>query len=998
MPRLNNRIPTGSATVVLPDGAINTAYELTATALLQGFTDPDNDPLSVQALFVDNGTLIENTPGRWTFTPSSGYQGKATLDYVVSDGWGGDIAANLAFTLKGANQMPTGQPTATLPNDDAKTDTRYTLDAALLLQGFKDPDGDALQVASLFVDHGRLTDLDAGRWLFTPDANYTGPVTVDYVVSDGRGGELAASRSFKLDAANSQNTAPTGTPSATLANARQDSVYTLDAALLLQGFQDADGDALNVAAVFVDHGTLTEINPTQWAITPDAQYTGPVNLDYVISDGRGGDVAATQVFNRVTVGKENAPPTGTATATLADGTVDTAYTLDAALLLQGFTDPDGDTLSLSALYVDHGSLTERSPTQWTFTPDAQYSGPVNLDYVVMDGRGGALSASQKFTLKGQQSTPITPAKPTLSIADAGFTETNGNQKVSVTVTLSATSAQTVTVRYAAQPGTASATTDYTLKAGALTFKPGETRKAIPFTLKGDTKAEAVEQFKIVLSSPKNASLALATAVITVTDNDQNPGNNGGSQPNKGTAGNDFMQGSAGSDRLSGLGGDDTLLGLGGADTLDGGTGNDALDGGEGNDRLLGGDENDTLLGGTGNDVLEGGDGDDVLTGGDGDDRLIGGPGADTMTGGAGDDVYEINNRGDRIIETGQDNGGIDSVESSMDFSLADASLENVEHLSLLGLENLKATGNDRDNRITGNAGNNVLNGGAGKDTLVGGAGDDTLDGGTSADRLEGGTGSDTYLINSQDDTIIETAKGGDADEVRSSVSYVLGDNLEILTLTGTNAINGSGNSLDNILTGNALPNALAGKDGADDLAGGLGDDTLEGGRGNDTLDGGEGRDTAVFKSNFSNFNLNFDADNASVMVADIRAGVSALGSDQVRNTEKLAFDDRSLILFESAAVVSAPELSAFEPGTDQLVFWARGFGLTGTGRLHALDSSRFVSAPGAVSGQNADDRWVYDQTSGKLYFDADGNGNGKATVLAVLIGQPTLQASDIMLV
>ena len=893
MPLSNNRAPTGTATASLPPGSINTPYLLAASTLLQGFTDPDNEALSVTALHVGPASLSATAAGLWTLTPKTNYAGPVTLDYVVSDAWGGDIAASQTLTIQGANRPPAGSAdTAPLTYN---VDTPVALTSARLLQGFTDPDGDGLGIAALFADHGGL-NAGGSDWTFTPDGGYAGPVALDYVVSDGRGGELAASLTLNPVATNAPNTAPVGA----------------------------------------------------------------------------------------------------ASARLPDGKPDVDYRLDSRLLLQGFSDPDGDGLSITALFADHGRLSETGTGDWTFTPDGGYAGPVTLDYVVSDGRGGELVASQSFNLADAQPVPVTPV---LSIAPARFTESNRDQKVSVSLSLSAAAAQTVSVRYAAQPDTAKAGSDFILKAGTLSFKPGELQKTIAFTLKGDKKPESTESFQITLSAAKNASLSTATAVITLDDDDnKNGGGTGLINKVNGTAANDVLGGTGSSDVVSGLGGDDTLTGLAGADTLEGGTGNDSLDGGDGNDRLLGGDENDTLLGGAGDDTLEGGDGDDLLQGGDGADRLLGGPGADTLAGGNGDDFYEVGQRGDRIIETGQAGGGSDTVESSIDFSLAGADLENLENLTLTGLEDLKATGNDRNNLISGNPGNNRLDGGAGQDTLKGGEGDDTLDGGGSADRLEGGNGSDTYLINSNDDTIIETARGGDADTVQSSISYVLGDHLEYLFLTGYASSNGYGNRLDNVLTGNTLPNLLVGKEGQDELVGDLGNDTLEGGIGNDTVAGGDGWDTAVFKANLSRFKLGYDNDNRAFSVEDSQSGASSLGSDLAQTVEKLAFDDRNLYLLESPQVVSVPEIGGFEPGIDRLVLRAEAFGLVGNSKLAALDATRFYTAPGASTGGDADDRFVYDTASGKLYFDADGNGAGAASLQLILTGQPGLQAGDFGLV
>src|SRR4029077_15383287 len=83
------------------------------------------------------------------------------------------------------------------------------------------------------------------------------------------------------------------------------------------------------------------------------------------------------------------------------------------------------------------------------------------------------------------------------------------------------------------------------------------------------------------------------------------------------------------------------------------------------------------------------------------------------------------------------------------------------------------------------------------------------------------------------DSVTENANEG-IDTVQSTITYTLGANLENLTLTGTTAINGTGNTLDNILTGNSAANTLTGGAGNDILNGGAGADTLRGGTGNDT--------------------------------------------------------------------------------------------------------------------------------------------------------------------
>jgi Ca2+-binding RTX toxin-like protein len=284
-------------------------------------------------------------------------------------------------------------------------------------------------------------------------------------------------------------------------------------------------------------------------------------------------------------------------------------------------------------------------------------------------------------------------------------------------------------------------------------------------------------------------------------------------------------GGAGNDSLTGAAGYQALRGDYGNDTLRGGDGNDALfgfNGGAGNALNLSTtfSDNDTLDGGAGNDLLRGDFGNDVLTGGSG---------ADTMEGGTGNDTYSVDNAADVVTELS--GAGTDLVNSAITYTLG----ANVERLTLTGSAAINGTGNTLANIITGNAGNNSLNGGSGNDSLNGGAGNDKLNGSTGIDTMVGGTGNDAYYVDSASDVVTETSTlATEIDTVNSSVTRTLGANTENLVLTGTAAINGTGNTLANKLTGNAAANSLSGGAGHDRLDGAAGNDTMIGGTGNDT--------------------------------------------------------------------------------------------------------------------------------------------------------------------
>lgn len=374
-------------------------------------------------------------------------------------------------------------------------------------------------------------------------------------------------------------------------------------------------------------------------------------------------------------------------------------------------------------------------------------------------------------LGGSVSLPPPPANPTFFLADTTVTE-GQDRTAQIAVTLSRASSETVTVSYSTADGTAAQDSDYGATSGVLTFAPGQTRQTIEVPILADATPESNETFTINFSNPTgNAILSDSQATVTIGDVIQSSVSmtlpDGirnlvliGSDPINGI-------GNSGDNSITGNGNNNILDGRAGYDTLQGGTGDDTyvvesiwwdlvVEGeNAGTDTvqsagnyvlptnvehlILIGSEDANATGNGLNNRIEGNSGNNVLDGA---------AGADTLEGKAGNDTYVVDNPNEKTTEA--DNQGVDTVQTTVSYSLAD----NIEQLMLMGSGNINGRGNSLNNRISGNPGNNLLAGDAGQDlllgaegndALVGDAGQDWLNGGTGADQLRGGEGADRFV-------------------------------------------------------------------------------------------------------------------------------------------------------------------------------------------------------------------------------------------------------------
>jgi streptogramin lyase len=180
-----------------------------------------------------------------------------------------------------------------------------------------------------------------------------------------------------------------------------------------------------------------------------------------------------------------------------------------------FVDPGNDTWTGTVNYGDGSGdqpLALNSDKTFNLAHSYANTGSYFVTATVQDDDGGVGTSSLRVHVV-----------PAMAINDVTVTEGDtGSVSATFTVTLSATSIETVTVGYSAANGTATAPADYSLKPGTLTFAPGQMTKTITVAVRGDLLSEDTEYYFVNLNNAVNAGIVRARGVGTILDNDPLP--------------------------------------------------------------------------------------------------------------------------------------------------------------------------------------------------------------------------------------------------------------------------------------------------------------------------------------------------------------------------------------------------------------------------------------------------------------------------------------------
>lgn len=520
----------------------------------------------------------------------------------------------------------------------------------------------------------------------------------------------------------------------------------------------------------------------------------------------------------------------------------------------------------------------------------------------------------------------------------------------------------------------------------------------------DTVVESANMGRDVIYTPASYTLAAGVHVEVLA-----PIGYSGTTP-LALTGNELAQiiyGNAGDNLLAGGGGADTLVGLGGNDTYFVTSGSEAIieAANEGRDVIYA-SVSYVLTAGSHVEVLApngyglttplafGGNAlNQTIYGNAGNNIFSGGGGVDALVGLEGNDIYLVSDGREIIFEYA--GGGRDVVYASVSHTLTtDSQIEVLAADGAAATTPLVLTGNAFDQVIYGNAGANTLGGGGGFDVMLGLGGDDV------------------YVVTQGREVILEYAGEG-RDVVYAAVSYTLQADAHIEVLASTDAAG----TAPLAFGGNVFAQEIYGNAGANVIYGGGGADTLVGLGGNDVyllVSGAEaivesaagGRDvvyTPVSYTLTADASVEVFATNDAGATSELTLIGNALAQEIYGNAGANTIDGGggadALIGYggaDSFAFTTAlgggnvDGIIDFEAGLDKIALDDVIFTGLAAGPLAA---SAFVIGTAA---QDADDRVVYDASTGALWYDADGNGAAAAVQFANLSTGLSLAASDFL--
>jgi VCBS repeat-containing protein len=749
-----------------------------------------------------------------------------------------------------------------------------------------DLDGDELAVASITQPSSGIAEIVEGKIKYVPNANFNGQDSLNYLLSDGRGGFVGKTLNIQI---NSVNDTPVINYSIGNLNVNEDSPLTIN---LLTGATDADGDVLTATLQSnPQHGTLTQNPDGTYQYQPNANYFGADSFNYEISDGNGGVISKTLTLQIASV---NDAPVITSTISTSNINEDAVnVVISTSIIASSFSDIDGDSLTYSASLSNGNPLPSwlsiNSATGEILSTNPSNSAVGNYDIRIIATDPSNASISQNFvvTVNNVNDAPTVQTVATSTTEDTNqlilpFSGSDIDVGDSLTYAILTNPTQGAVVN------NGNGTFGFNLGNSFQSLAAGQTQD-ITFTYQATDSSGAQSNISTATITITGTNDAPTASITTATTNEDN------------VVTIDVLSGAHDIDG-------DTLT----ISTITNGTHGIASLTTDINGKQIISYTPTTNYNGTDKITYSISDGnggvvtkDLTVTVNSVNDAPIVGAVIGSQSAKAGNSFAYII---PTTAFTDVDNSSLSysaklsnnsTLPSWLTFDATTKTFSGTPPSGAAAVLSIKVTASDgalsatqtfslnvATNVINGTAGSDALTGTAGNDVINGGAGNDTIVGGLGADIIDGGAGTDT--ISYADSTsavkinlLTNVNSGGSAAGDRlTNIENIIGSSFND-TITGSSSSNyingGAGNDT---IVGGLGADVINGGAGKDSLWGNNGKDNLKGGAGADYLVGGGGNDTFIYENLTDSTNQNSD------LILDFIHGqdkidLSALGIDSI---------------------------------------------------------------------------------------------------------------------
>ena len=379
------------APVAVADSAtVDEDAVLNGSTVLANDSDAESDALSATLVQdVAHGTLVFNSDGSYTYTPTAHFHGTDSFTYQANDGTADSGVVTVTITVDAVNDAPVAADDSASVNEDA------VLNGSTVLTNDTDIDIEAL-TATLVTgpSHGTLVFNSDGSYTYAPTANFNGTDSFTYQAHDGTADSNVATVTIAVSAVND---APVAVGDS--ASVNEDAV--LNGSTVLANDTDTDVDALTATLVTgPSHGTLVFNSDGSYTYTPTANFNGTDSFTYQANDGTADSNVATVT---ITVSAVNDAPV----AVDDSASINEDAVLNGSTVLANDTDIDSSALSASLLTgPSHGTLLFNSDGSYTYTPTPNFNGTDSFTYRANDGTLNANMATVTITIAPVNDAPV----------------------------------------------------------------------------------------------------------------------------------------------------------------------------------------------------------------------------------------------------------------------------------------------------------------------------------------------------------------------------------------------------------------------------------------------------------------------------------------------------------------------------------------------------------------------------------------------------------------